>query len=68
MFLIVLGGTQFNEVIEQNEVIGNYFMEAMVIADDSVVDFHGRQNIEKYLLTMMNIVSVIQCSKSDFAF
>ena len=34
-------------------------MEVLLGVDYSVVHFHGRENIQKYLLTLMNIVSNI---------
>ena len=33
-------------------------IEVLLTADFSVVDFHGREHIQKYLLTLMNIVSI----------
>lgn len=34
-----------------------YNIEVLLGVDDSVVQFHGSQHVEKYLLTLMNIVS-----------
>lgn len=34
-----------------------YNIEVLLGVDDSVVQFHGAQHVEKYLLTLMNIVS-----------
>ncbi|XP_050984215.1 A disintegrin and metalloproteinase with thrombospondin motifs 2 isoform X3 [Labeo rohita] len=36
-----------------------YNIEVLLGVDDSVVQFHGQQNVEKYLLTLMNIVNEI---------
>lgn len=37
-----------------------YNIEVLLGVDDSVVQFHGQQKVEKYLLTLMNIVSVLE--------
>lgn len=37
-----------------------YNIEVLLGVDDSVVQFHGQQHVEKYLLTLMNIVSVLE--------
>lgn len=34
------------------------YIEVMVAADSSVVQFHGKEKAEKYILTLMNIVSI----------
>ena len=34
-------------------------VETLVVADKMLVGFHGRQEVEKYVLTIMNIVSLI---------
>uniref|UniRef100_A0A673G0K4 A disintegrin and metalloproteinase with thrombospondin motifs 2-like n=1 Tax=Sinocyclocheilus rhinocerous TaxID=307959 RepID=A0A673G0K4_9TELE len=36
-----------------------YNIEVLLGVDDSVVQFHGQQKVEKYLLTLMNIVNEI---------
>ncbi|XP_030638921.1 A disintegrin and metalloproteinase with thrombospondin motifs 2 [Chanos chanos] len=36
-----------------------FFIEVLLGVDCSVVQFHGRENIQKYLLTLMNIVNEI---------
>ena len=33
------------------------YIEVMATADSSVVQFHGKEKSEKYILTLMNIVS-----------
>jgi len=37
-----------------------YNIEVLLGVDDSVVQFHGQQKVKKYLLTLMNIVSVLE--------
>ena len=32
-------------------------METLVVADTKMVEYHGSENIEKYVLTVMNMVS-----------
>uniref|UniRef100_A0A673Y201 ADAM metallopeptidase with thrombospondin type 1 motif 2 n=1 Tax=Salmo trutta TaxID=8032 RepID=A0A673Y201_SALTR len=36
-----------------------YNIEVLLGVDDSVVQFHGKENVQKYLLTLMNIVNEI---------
>lgn len=35
----------------------DYNIEALLAVDDSVVRFHGKQHVQNYVLTLMNIVS-----------
>ena len=35
------------------------WLEVAVVADASVVDFHGRDTVHRYVLTLLNIVSAI---------
>lgn len=35
-----------------------YNIEVLLGVDDSVVQFHGKEHVQKYLLTLMNIVRV----------
>lgn len=35
----------------------NYFVEALVVADSGMVEFHEDGQIEMYILTLMNMVS-----------
>ena len=35
-----------------------YNMEVLLAADSGVVSFHGAENVENYLLTIINIVSI----------
>lgn len=32
-------------------------METLVVADTKMIEYHGSENIEKYVLTVMNMVS-----------
>jgi len=36
----------------------NYNIEILLTADYEVVRFHGRDQVENYLLTLINIVSI----------
>ena len=33
-------------------------VETLIVADKTLVGYHGRQEVEKYILTIMNIVSI----------
>lgn len=35
----------------------DFNIEVLLGVDDSVVQFHGKEHVQKYLLTLMNIVS-----------
>lgn len=35
----------------------NYSIEVLLAVDDSVVRFHGKEHVQNYVLTLMNIVS-----------
>lgn len=37
---------------------GSYSIEVLLVVDDSVVRFHGKEHVQNYILTLMNIVSV----------
>lgn len=37
---------------------GSYSIEVLLVVDDSVVRFHGKEHVQNYVLTLMNIVSV----------
>ena len=48
-----------------NSVGGDHhYIEVLVVADDSVIKFHGRTGIEKYILTMMDIAARVFKHKS----
>lgn len=36
----------------------NYNIEVLLGVDDTVVRFHGKEHVQNYLLTLMNIVSI----------
>uniref|UniRef100_A0A3B5K3C2 ADAM metallopeptidase with thrombospondin type 1 motif 2 n=1 Tax=Takifugu rubripes TaxID=31033 RepID=A0A3B5K3C2_TAKRU len=42
----------------------SYNIEVLLGVDDSVVQFHRKENVQKYLLTLMNIVNEIYHDKS----
>ena len=37
----------------------DYNIEVLLAVDDSVVRFHGKEHVQNYVLTLMNIVSLI---------
>ena len=37
----------------------DYNIEVLLGVDDSVVRFHGKEHVQNYLLTLMNIVSLL---------
>lgn len=39
---------------------GGYSIEVLLAVDDSVVRFHGREHVQNYVLTLMNIVSALR--------
>lgn len=39
-----------------------YNIEVLLGVDDSVVQFHGKENVQKYLLTLMNIVRAVHAN------
>ncbi|XP_013920905.1 PREDICTED: A disintegrin and metalloproteinase with thrombospondin motifs 2 [Thamnophis sirtalis] len=42
----------------------DYSIEVLLGVDDSVVQFHGKEHVQKYLLTLMNIVNEIYHDES----
>lgn len=38
----------------------DYNIEVLLGVDDSVVRFHGKEHVQNYLLTLMNIVSIVK--------
>lgn len=42
-----------------------YNIEVLLGVDDSVVQFHKKEHVQKYLLTLMNIVSAAGCLASS---
>ncbi|XP_034518531.1 A disintegrin and metalloproteinase with thrombospondin motifs 14 isoform X6 [Ailuropoda melanoleuca] len=43
---------------------GGYSIEVLLVVDDSVVRFHGREHVQNYVLTLMNIVDEIYHDES----
>lgn len=43
----------------------DYNIEVLLGVDDSVVQFHGKEHVQKYLLTLMNIVSTLSMSDPE---
>lgn len=50
---------QLNETLRRRRHAGDddYNIEVLLGVDDSVVRFHGKEHVQNYLLTLMNIVS-----------
>lgn len=44
---------------QRRSVSTERFVETLVVADKMMVGYHGRKDIEHYILSVMNIVSVI---------
>lgn len=51
---------QLNETLRRRRHAGDddYNIEVLLGVDDSVVRFHGKEHVQNYLLTLMNIVSI----------
>ncbi|NWS31302.1 ATS7 metalloproteinase, partial [Polioptila caerulea] len=43
--------------IQQRSISREKWVETLVVADTKMVEFHGSENIEKYVLTVMNMVA-----------
>ncbi|XP_018891064.4 A disintegrin and metalloproteinase with thrombospondin motifs 14 isoform X1 [Gorilla gorilla gorilla] len=43
---------------------GRYSIEVLLVVDDSVVRFHGKEHVQNYVLTLMNIVDEIYHDES----
>eukprot|EP00071_Canis_lupus_P039681 XP_022273238.1 A disintegrin and metalloproteinase with thrombospondin motifs 14 isoform X6 [Canis lupus familiaris] len=43
---------------------GSYSIEVLLVVDDSVVRFHGKEHVQNYILTLMNIVDEIYHDES----
>lgn len=52
-------GQQLNKTMRRRRHTGenDYNIEVLLGVDDSVVRFHGKEHVQNYLLTLMNIVS-----------
>lgn len=51
---------QVNQTARRRRHAGDddYNIEVLLGVDDSVVRFHGKEHVQNYLLTLMNIVSI----------
>ncbi len=51
---------QVNRTVRRRRHAGDddYNIEVLVAVDDTVVRFHGKEHVQNYLLTLMNIVSI----------
>ncbi|PKU27674.1 hypothetical protein llap_22022 [Limosa lapponica baueri] len=51
---------QLNDTLRRRRHAGDddYNIEVLLGVDDSVVRFHGKEHVQNYLLTLMNIVSI----------
>ncbi|XP_047126186.1 uncharacterized protein LOC101238552 isoform X2 [Hydra vulgaris] len=58
-------GMTFEDVLEKDGgKIPDYFAEVIVVADQSLTKFHGKNALEKYILTMFNIADIVFKDKS----
>ncbi|XP_052054919.1 A disintegrin and metalloproteinase with thrombospondin motifs 3 [Apodemus sylvaticus] len=59
-------GQQLNETMRRRRHAGenDYNIEVLLGVDDSVVRFHGKEHVQNYLLTLMNIVNEIYHDES----
>ncbi|XP_067886511.1 A disintegrin and metalloproteinase with thrombospondin motifs 3-like isoform X1 [Heterodontus francisci] len=59
-------GKRLDETLRQRRHAkdGDYNIEVLLGVDDSVVRFHGKEHVQNYLLTLMNIVNEIYHDKS----
>lgn len=60
--LLDLVGDQLGDVERKRRHArpGGYSIEVLLAVDDSVVRFHGREHVQNYVLTLMNIVSALR--------
>lgn len=47
-----------NQLQLKRSVSQEHYVETLVVADKMMVGYHGRRDIEQYILSVMNIVSV----------
>uniref|UniRef100_A0AAR2JX33 ADAM metallopeptidase with thrombospondin type 1 motif, 3 n=1 Tax=Pygocentrus nattereri TaxID=42514 RepID=A0AAR2JX33_PYGNA len=59
-------GKQVNHTVRKRRHAGDdkYSIEVLLGVDDSVVRFHGKEHVQNYLLTLMNIVNEIYHDES----
>ena len=41
----------------RRDIPSNYFLEVLLVTDNTLINFHGKDNVQQYLLAMINIVS-----------
>lgn len=60
--MLGLVGDQLGEVERKRRHAkpGSYSIEVLLVVDESVVRFHGKEHVQNYVLTLMNIVSVLE--------
>uniref|UniRef100_A0A8C3UZQ9 ADAM metallopeptidase with thrombospondin type 1 motif 7 n=1 Tax=Catharus ustulatus TaxID=91951 RepID=A0A8C3UZQ9_CATUS len=51
------GGVAVRRRIRQRSISREKWVETLVVADTKMVEFHGSANVEKYVLTVMNMVA-----------
>lgn len=54
--------------LRQRSISREKWVETLVVADTKMVEFHGSDNIEKYVLTVMNMVSAGPCRAGPWWF
>lgn len=54
-----INGSSSNAHRQRRSVSSERFVETLVVADKMMVGYHGRKDIEHYILSVMNIVSLI---------
>ena len=59
-FISFLGGLKLAPTSEKEirSKIGKKYIESMAVADKSVVDFHGKESVARYVLALMNVVRI----------
>ncbi|XP_037351595.1 A disintegrin and metalloproteinase with thrombospondin motifs 14 isoform X2 [Talpa occidentalis] len=64
--LLSLVGDQLGEAERKRRHAkpGSYSIEVLLVVDDSVVRFHGKEHVQNYVLTLMNIVDEIYHDES----
>lgn len=48
--------TESNKIKRKRSVSEDYFVETLVVGDQSMVEFHQNEETETYILTLMNMV------------
>lgn len=55
---------KYKKVKPKRSVSKEHFVETLIVADSSMVEFHENGDIETYILTLMNMVSFAVESKT----